>query len=549
MLKQHSCPESTSVLIIIPPYFNADDFVDKQKSAILPAFTVPYGVLSLNAYLSKNCISKILFTVLDLNIDLKKMLDDRSQGNWADCFEEKIIESCRETQPDIVGISALFNSSFKYLEQNAAIIKKQSTDTLVVAGGGLPSAAYKNILETSPSIDAVCKGEGELPMRALIDSLDRWEVLATHKSWITKKDALAGKVPTLDFVENLDDIPKLNYESLNLDYYNSRSIDKRFADSKRREMSIHTSRGCPFSCVFCSNPSLHGKAVRTMSVKRVVSDVKQMRDKFGMDVLLIEDDHFFNNVDRAKDILRGLIELKIRIEFPNGVAVYAISDEIAQLFGKAGVSSVALAVESGSDHVLKNIIKKPLKKKLIKPAVEHLRRYGIMSHVFIVIGLPGEMQKHRDETLEMLINTGFDWVHIFCAIPIYGSRLYDICVENNYIEDASADDYITTKSLIRAPGVDPEQIHETSYEMNLTVNFLNNFNVKNGNFQTAEYYFRNVCDKYPNHMFGQLYLSQVLKTQNKNEWKERLNIAKSLYATDTFWQNKVAKYNILHLLN
>ena len=171
-----------------------------------------------------------------------------------------------------------------------------------------------------------------------------------------------------------------------------------------------------------------------------------------------------------------------------------------------------------------------------------------MSHVFIVIGLPGEMQEHRDETLKMLIDTGFDWAHVFLAIPIYGSRLYDICAENGYIEDASAADYITTKSLIRAPGVDPEQIQEVTYEMNLTVNFLNNFNVKIGNYQTAEYYFRNVCDKYPDHMFGQLYLSLVLKPQKKDEWKERLNIARDLYAADTFWQDKVTKYNIGHLL-
>ena len=51
-----------------------------------------------------------------------------------------------------------------------------------------------------------------------------------------------------------------------------------------------------------------------------------------MTVLLLEDDHFFNDKDRAKQILRELAALGIRVEFPNGVAVYAIDDEVAELF-------------------------------------------------------------------------------------------------------------------------------------------------------------------------------------------------------------------------
>ena len=46
-----------------------------------------------------------------------------------------------------------------------------------------------------------------------------------------------------------------------------------------------------------------------------------------------------------------------------------------------GVSAVALAVESGSDYVLDKLIQKPLKKRLIQPAVDALRKVGVRSHV------------------------------------------------------------------------------------------------------------------------------------------------------------------------
>lgn len=538
-----SAPDrATSVLFIIPPYFNLSDYLNREKQAVLPAFTIPYGLLSLNAYLRDHSQKPCDIRILDLNIDLKTLLNGETDQDWDTLFRQRIAEECTSFKPDIVGISALFNSSFQYLEENALEVKRHNPDTLVVAGGGLPSAAYGKILATCPSIDAICKGEGEKPLQALIEAEDRDALFLDHPAWIDRQGLEGGKTPALDFVQDLDDIPPMDYDLISLDDYQCRSIDKRYAEEGGLEMSIHTSRGCPFLCVFCSNPSLHGRAVRTMSVERVVSDVRRMRDEFGMKVLLMEDDHFFNDVDRAKDLLRALSDLDIRIEFPNGVAVYAIDDEVAELFAKSGVSSVALAVESGSDHVLNHIIKKPLKKKLINPAVEHLRRHGVLSHVFIVIGLPGEMDEHRDETLEMLQTCGFDWVHIYCAMPIFGSRLYDICVEKGYITDGLAEDFVATKSQIRAPGVDPEKIQEWAYHINMMVNFIKNHNMKIGNFKVAEQYFRNVCTKYPDHLFGQLFLAEALDVQNKPGASKHRQLAFEIYEKDTFWQDKVESY-------
>jgi len=186
-----------------------------------------------------------------------------------------------------------------------------------------------------------------LPLVDLIDAPDMQVVLDTHKSWVTREAAKNGKIPAHTFIDDLDEIPQMNYAMLDLNHYNSRGIDKKYADGHKREMSIHTSRGCPFLCVFCSNPSLHGRTVRYISIDRVVEDVKRMRDEFGMTVLMVEDDHFFQDKERAKTLLRELAKLNIRLEFPNGVAVYAIDEEVAELFSKAGVSAVVLAVESG----------------------------------------------------------------------------------------------------------------------------------------------------------------------------------------------------------
>ncbi len=536
----------SQLLFVIPPYFDIDDYRDRTRTNKLPPFTIPYGILSLEAYLKQRCRRTVEISILDLNLPLRSAVEAGDEVDCLELFRRLVHDRVQQQSPDIVGISALFSTSYRYIEDLAQVVKNASDDCLVVSGGGLPSAAYEQLLASCPSIDAVCKGEGELPLAELVDAEDRDKLLETQPSWITRQGIQANKMPVHTFIGNLDEIPMFNYDIVDLDDYNSRSIDKRFTGLPKREMAIHTSRGCPFKCVFCSNPSLHGRDVRFMSVPRVVEEVRRMKDEFGMTVLLIEDDHFFHDKKRAMKILEEIAAFDIRVEFPNGVAVYALDEEVAQLFANAGVSTVALAVESGSDYVLAQIIKKPLKTRMIRDKVAILREYGIQSHVFIVIGLPGEQDEHRQQTWDLLLDAGFDWVHVFCAIPIVGSRLHDICVENGYIVNSSLADQVTTKSVISAPGVDPELIEQLAYEMNLSVNFVNNFNLRTGRYDTAIYYFQNVVDKYPDHAFGHYYLAQAYEGKGGHEAivEQARRRYREIVASDPWWQNHSAKYGL-----
>jgi hypothetical protein len=85
--------------------------------------------------------------------------------------------------------------------------------------------------------------------------------------------------------------------------------------------------------------------------------------------------------------------------------------------------------------------------------------------------------------------------------------------------------------------------------MNLTVNFINNYNMKVGNYKIAEDYFKNVCSKYPTHFFGQLYLSESLRAQGKPDWEENLRLAIEIFETDSFWREKAVSYKVEHMLN
>jgi len=531
-----------SVLIIIPPYFDINDLVPNNLSTKLPVVTIPYGVLSLASYVTAYSKFTVKFNILDLNMEILKIIEKESRDiNYE--IKKLIKNYMDESKPDIVGISALFNTSFDYLEIVSNSVKNINSKTLVLIGGGLATNLYSEVLSTFKNIDAACYGEGEIPLLNLVDSPSPQDYIRSSKNWISRQSISEGIVPLHSFVENLDDIPFFDYSLIDIESYGGRALDRSSPSNSQQELSIHTSRGCPFNCVFCSNGKVHGKTVRHMSVEKVTNDVAMMKTNWAMHTLLIEDDHFLSDKKRAKIILKHFIEYKIKIEFPNGMAIYAIDDEIGHLLQVAGVKTVSLAVESGSDFVLKNIIDKPLRVSMVKPAVDILKKHNINVHAFFVIGLPGELESHRDETMQLISDVGFDWVYFFLAIPVAGSRLYEICKENGYLISDSFSRHIITKGNIRAPGIDPEYMEQKAYFMNLEANFVNNNNIRTGHYEKALPYYESIVEKYPHHAFAHYYLAECyerLKITTEKVTTHRESFYK-LTSSDEKW-NHYSKY-------
>lgn len=533
--------QTKKILFIIPPYFHIHDYVSKQHTLQLPVFTIPYGVLSIAAYVRAFSKFDIRIEIMDLNLEAFKLCNV-TRDIEAD-IKNLIKDKMANFQPDIVGISALFNTCYNYLGLISISVKEMNNDVVLVIGGGLATNLYKEILSNFQNIDACCFGEGEIPFCQLVNAENTLQYLKTSPSWISRESLQEMRMPQYEFIQNLDEIPFFDYGLIDLNNYMGRSLDKSYSQKSLREISIHTSRGCPFNCVFCSNATVHGKKIRYMSVEKVIDKVERMISLYNVEVLLIEDDHFLFDKERAKKILKRFSDFNLRIEFPNGVAVYSINDEFGELLKKAGVTTISLAVESGSDFVLKEIIDKPLRVAMIKPAVEILRKNTISVHAFIVTGLPGELEEHRNETMQMIFDVGFDWVKFFLAIPIAGSRLYDICKENGYLINNDFSQYLTTKANIRTPEIDPEYIEDKVYLMNLEANFVRNYNLMTGNFYKASLHFENIAKRYPDHAFAHYCLAKSYEGLGKND--EIINYHRDkfieLINTNSTWE-RYARY-------
>ncbi len=532
-----------NILFIIPPYFNFQSLNSDRLDSI-PVFTVPYGILSIVSYLRKYSLVELDIDLIDLNLEAFEYLSGKesphSKPNVNNSLYETVRNKLLEKDYDIVGLSALFNNAYKYIEDLSNVVKSTINPPLFIIGGGLASNLPHEILKNFENVDAICLAEGEIPMLDLLNSKNMQSSFNTSNSWITREKIKKEFTFKASYIENLDEIPILEYDLIDLKKYNGRSVDKRYANSLlKKEFSIHTSRGCPYKCIYCSNTSIHGKIIRKMSISRITSELDSMIDNYGMNVLLIEDDHFLADTDRAKAVLKEIAKRNIRVEFPNGISVRGIDYELSIALKNAGVSAVNLAVESGSDFVLSKLIRKPHLSKHIKPAVQFLRDQDIRVHAFIVLGLPGELPEHRLETAEMIQDVGFDWVYFFLAVPIVGSRLYNQCIENNYIVENDFSKHLISNATIKAPGIDPSTISDEMYHMNLDANFVNNWNLKNNRHEIALPYFESMVRKYPSHAFAYYVLIQIYTFLNysTDKIKELSNKYNDIINKDKNWKN------------
>jgi len=524
------------ILLVVLPYRLGDATTDTSKKAIRSFLAFPYGVLTLASYVKRFASNLDDVEVLDLNLPSAVSPDV--------ILRKKIIDM----QPDVVGFSMSYDVSYSWLKSLAEIVKKYDENIRVVAGGPAITTAYAEVLTECEHLEAACYSEAHVGLKNLIDA-DNIDNAISKDPWVTKSK-LEKRITTSPVYDDLDKIIDVDYSLVDINAYSMKEAFSPFTKftASSKQFFIVTSRGCPFKCVFCAEPSFHGANMRYATVDRVVEHVSRLKEQYGLSVLTIYDDQILMNRARAKELFSKLAGLDIRIEMPNGVTLSYIDEDLAQLMKKAGVDTIFLAIEHGSKRVLKDIIRKPIAFNRIKPTIQLLQNAGIFTCAFFVIGLPGETRGERQETRDAIYDWGIDWSFFNYATPLRGSELFRMCKENKWIEEKylpiGAIDM--TDYVITAPGMDKQEIKQTVFEMNLDLNFVNNHNMRKGNLNTAYQAFREVVERHPGQPFAQYFLGQCLQRMNVSQDKvdEHYKSYRQIISSSTAWYEAAKKFGL-----
>ena len=337
---------------------------------------------------------------------------------------EDIGKYLEKEKPDVIGITCM-TLTLPDVLKTVKLAKKILPLSKIILGGPHPHIYPKETLNLK-GVDFVVMGEGEEIILPLIEKIKEEKEPSNIPGvgWKYK-----GKIKLNYFhgyIENLDSLPYPARDLIPYKKYYS------VLTSNHPITTMITSRGCPYSCIFCDRPQL-GKKFRAHSPEYVVGEMEKC-ERMGIKEILIYDDTF--NIDRKRvlDICELKKERKLQILWDARVRVNLFNREMARKMREAGCQRLHFGVEAGTDKILK-VLKKGITIEEVKRAFRTAREEGIETLAYFMIGSPNEEREDILSTIELALSLNPDYAHITILTPFPATQLYKMGIEQGIISD------------------------------------------------------------------------------------------------------------------
>lgn len=352
-----------------------------------------------------------------------KIVDNNTQ--YKQYNNKDLLKIIEEYKPDTIGFSvAVHNALETYMLIQE--INKKYPKIITVAGGIHMCVASEEALRNG--FDIAVPREAETIVPLLYDHIESHTKDNFHEDLeeiqgvsFVKKDGTFHHAKEFPVLDNLDDVPVINYELFNLKDY--------FKHGKEPgNIYILGQRGCPFKCNFCSD-EVQFSDKRVSSAQWLFDCVKEYHEKYGQDYFSMTDNNFTLPRKRAVDFANLIInsELHGKITFSCQTKVETpMDEELLLLLKKAGLKRVYMGLERMEEYSLKMINKKSKKEKVYK-VLDTLKKVDIEVAILILIGFPFETPELLEKEYENFNGLREYTKLLSCAIlqPIPGTIYYD----------------------------------------------------------------------------------------------------------------------------
>ena len=322
--------------------------------------------------------------------------------------QTRLLVLCRETprnalekalhdfKPGLVCFSAVF-SEYKVICAAARRVAQLAPRAFRLAGGVHVSLNPEDCI--GGPFAAICVGEGEYPTLELATALAKGRNPGRIRNlWIKRKGRIE-KNPPRPFLTRLDRLPLPD-----------RDIWRDWIKAPDESATVLLGRGCPYPCSYCCNQALKrlasGTYVRFHSPRRVVEEISLLcRGKNAPQRIHLEVESITANRKFAAKLCARLAAFNARrvkpVSFWGNIRLTARAD-LDSLFAqlkRAGFDTVNIGVESGSERLRRNVLKRNYLNQDILRAAEQAKRYGLKLCFYNMVGLPGEKPTDFKQTV------------------------------------------------------------------------------------------------------------------------------------------------------
>jgi len=434
-----------------------------------------------------------------------------------------INETVKEFKPDVVGFTSV-SSQFSVVCELATIVKKISPKTINVCGGVHPTLYPECVLETI-NIDSVFVGDSEY---SFLDFLNK---LKNNQSW-KDVDNIAyndnGKMKKNKLR------PLLTNEQLELLPHPDRS-GYAYADTLRHTgmAHFHFTRGCPFTCTYCSNigiAKVYGatrynirQASPEYAIQEMEETIKEHPTIGTVYKVFITDDIFGLNKKWRREFLK-LYRERIKIPFACLLRCDVVTEDTMQDLAKGYCDLIQFGVESGNDYIRNVVMDREMPRETIVEAFKLADKYGVKTSALNVIGAPGETKEMLLDTVKLnreINPTANSGVNIF--YPYKGTPLGDKSFKEGLVNVEKYNDFSNERreSVMNYPD---EWLETLKYYRANWENIIYPLTFKRAAFKSY-HGFKQMIKGIP--IFGPIIQNQYQKTKQKivfelnNKRKER----------------------------
>lgn len=353
-------------------------------------------------------------------------------------YEETLLAAVAEHRPQLIGFGCLFSGNFPDALRHSHCVKKAYPEIPTLLGGIHATLYAHEILSHCPSFDGVVLGEGEDTLRDIVIALEQGHNWDQIPGLGCRVDGQVLICPERGYIQDVDRLPMPAYDLIKVeDYFMDTS-----AWHNPKGLPIHTSvpiissRSCPNRCTFCSMYKVMGPRWRARSAEKVVDEIEHVVQTYGLRHFSFMDDNVTLKKDRMIAICQGILDrgLDIQFETPNGISIKTIDAEVLDAMVKAGLVRTGLAIESGSDRIRNQIMKKHLAEEKIYEVMDLTRRYPqLFVSTFFLIGMPEETHETLEDTYRMIERIRPDKTILMNVVPFPGTAVYEQAVRDNLL--------------------------------------------------------------------------------------------------------------------
>jgi radical SAM superfamily enzyme YgiQ (UPF0313 family) len=212
--------------------------------------------------------------------------------------EAHIARAVREDRPDVIAISFLSTTTYPGTKSMARALKAEIPEVPIIVGGVFATMNQERLLRDCPDFDAVGIGEGEELLPDYLAHLDQPGAVA---GLVWRNGKAIVKNACRPIIRDLDQFPYPDRTNLPIDYIESLPLDVPAVLSLEKFCTMQTSRGCPYTCIYCDIPALTNGKWRFRSPEHVLGEMHQLND-MGYRSIYLTDDHFLLKRGRINEI-------------------------------------------------------------------------------------------------------------------------------------------------------------------------------------------------------------------------------------------------------